>query len=224
MKAAVFYGKHDIRISDIEMPHAKPGEAVIKVEACGICGTDVHIFEGDEGAAATPPETVLGHEFAGTVTELGENTEGLKIGDRVCVDPNCLCGKCRFCRSALGHFCESIVGIGTTVNGGFEQYCSVPQEQIYKIADTTPFEAAAMAEPVACCLHGIDLCNIKTDDTVMVIGCGAIGCIMLQLAKIAGAAKLLVLEPNAEKRALAKRLGADICIDPLTENTEAVLM
>lgn len=223
MKAAVFYEKHDLRIEEIEKPTPKDGEVLIKVMACGICGTDVHIFEGDEGAAATPRGTVLGHEFSGVVEEVGGGVNGVKAGDRVCVDPNKLCGSCYYCRSAVGHFCENIIGIGTTVNGGFAEYCVVPESQVYKIADDTTFEQAAMAEPVACCMHGIDLCNIAIDDTVVVIGCGMIGMIMLQLAKAAGAAKVIALEPNAEKRELVKNLGADLCIDPIGEDVEAVL-
>lgn len=223
MKAAVFYGKHDLKIENINKPTAKADEVVVKVMACGICGTDIHIYEGDEGAAATPPGTILGHEFAGIVTEVGSEVNDIKIGDRVCVDPNKLCGKCYYCKSAIGHFCESIIGIGTTVNGGFEQFCAVPQSQIYKIADTTSFEEAAMSEPVSCCMHGIDLCDIKTDDTVLVIGCGMIGLIMLQLAKTAGAAKLIAIEPEEEKRKLAKKFGADLCINPITEDVENVL-
>ncbi len=223
MKAAVFYGKHQLKCEQIQMPTAKADEVVIKVMACGICGTDVHIFEGDEGAAKTPVGTVLGHEFAGVVTKTGTDVKHIKVGDRVCVDPNKLCNRCDYCKNAIGHFCEDMVGIGTTVNGGFAQFCAVPQSQVYKIADTTTFLEAAMAEPVACCMHGIDLCNIKTDDTVVILGAGMIGMIMLQLAKIAGAANLIVIEPEPKKRALAKNLGADICIDPVSEDAQTVL-
>lgn len=190
MKAAVFYEKNDLRIEEIEKPEVKPGEVLIKVMACGICGTDVHIFNGDEGAAKTPPHTVLGHEFSGVVESVGEGVSDIKVGDRVCVDPNKLCNECYYCKSGIGHFCENMIGIGTTVNGGFSQYCAVPQSQVYKIADTTSFEQAAMAEPVACCVHGIDMCNISCGDTVAVIGGGMIGMIMLQLAKISGAESL----------------------------------
>lgn len=223
MKAAVFYGKHNLKTEEISMPEPKADEVIIKVMACGICGTDIHIFEGDEGAAQTPPGTVLGHEFSGVVTRVGAGVNSIHIGDRVTVDPNKLCGNCYFCRSAIGHFCENIVGIGTTANGGFAEYCAVPQSQIYKIADSTTFEEAAMAEPVSCCMHGIDLCDINTDDTVLIIGCGMIGMIMLQLAKIAGAAKLIVIEPEEEKLEFAKKLGADICINPISEKAEDVL-
>lgn len=223
MKSAVFYGKQDLRIENIEKPVPQYGEVLIKVMACGICGTDVHIFNGDEGAAATPPKTVLGHEFSGIIEATGDGVCGISVGDRVCIDPNKLCNECYYCKSGMGHFCEKMIGIGTTVNGGFSEYCTVPQSQVYKIADSTTYEAAAMTEPVACCVHGIDMCNISCGDTVAVIGGGMIGMIMLQLAKISGAGKLIMIEPVAEKRNLAKKLGADICIDPLSEDPAEVI-
>lgn len=223
MKAAVFYEKHKLVIEDIEVPKPEKGEVLIRVMACGICGTDVHIFEGDEGAAATPAKTVIGHEFSGVVEEVGEGVTAVKAGDKVCVDPNKLCGDCYWCKSGAGHFCESMIGIGTTVNGGFSQYCAVPVSQVYKVSDKTTFEQAAMAEPVACCLHGIDMCDISCGDSVLVIGGGMIGLIMLQLAKLKGAARLVLLEPVESKRELAKKLGADLCIDPLSENVGEVL-
>lgn len=224
MKAAVFYKKNNLRIENIEKPTPKPGEVLVKVMACGICGTDVHIFEGDGGCFPTPPGTVLGHEFAGVVEAVGENVKGIQIGDRVCVDPNQLCNTCDYCKSGIGHFCEEMTGIGTGVNGGFAEYCAVPQSQIYKFSDSTSFEAAAMTEPVACCVHGIDMCNISCGDTVAVIGGGMIGMIMLQLAKISGAGKLIMIEPVAAKREIAKKLGANLCIDPMNENVKAVLV
>ena len=223
MKAAVFYEKHKLNIEDIPMPKANKGEVVVRVMACGICGTDVHIFNGDEGAAKTPPGTVLGHEFAGVVAEVGEGVTDVKVGDRVCVDPNKLCNECYYCKNGVGHFCENMIGIGTTVHGGFAEYCAVPQSQVYHISDSATFEQAAMAEPVACCMHGIDMCNISCSDTVMIIGGGMIGLIMLQLAKLSGASRLILVEPVAEKREHGKRLGADICIDPVNEDVKEVV-
>lgn len=223
MKSAVFYGKNDLRIEDIEIPELKEDEVLINVHACGICGTDMHIFDGDEGAAATPKKTVLGHEFAGEIVKIGEKVVEFNVGDRVCVDPNKLCNKCYYCRSGMGHFCTDMIGIGTTVNGGFSEYCAVPVSQIYKFSDKTTYAKAAMTEPVACCLHGIDMCNIKHGDTVAIIGAGMIGLIMLQLAKLGGARKLIVLEPIAEKRKIAESLGADLTIDSINEDVSAVL-
>lgn len=223
MKSAVFYGKHDMRIQDSPMPTVGPEDVLIQVMACGVCGTDVHIFEGDKGAAATTPPTILGHEFAGIVTQVGEKVTRAQVGDRVCVDPNQLCGSCYYCKSGIGHFCEKMVGIGTTVNGGFAEYVSVAQSQVYHLADTTPFSAGAMTEPVACCLHGIDLCEIKPGSSVIVIGGGMIGLLMVQLAKLSGAAHVVLLEPVEGKRQTGLSLGADLAFDPLTQDIPALL-
>ena len=223
MKAAVFYQKEDLRIEELSIPTPGEKEVLIRVRACGICGTDMHIFDGDEGAAPTPRGTVLGHEFSGEVIEVGEGVVTVAPGDRVCVDPNKLCNECDYCREGIGHFCEHMIGIGTTVNGGFAEYCCVPESQVYKFAPTLSYEAAAMTEPVACCLHGMDMCDVAQGDTVAVIGGGMIGLLMLQLAKIKGASKLIMIEPIASKREQAKTLGADLVIDPFTEDVQTVL-
>ena len=223
MKAAVFYQKEDLRIEELSIPTPGAGEVLIRVRACGICGTDMHIFDGDEGAAPTPAGTVLGHEFAGEVVSLGSGVTSVSVGDRVCVDPNKLCNECDYCREGIGHFCERMIGIGTTVHGGFAEYCCVPQSQVYKFSSALSYEAAAMTEPVACCLHGMDMCDIEQGDTVAVIGGGMIGLLMLQLAKLKGASKLIMIEPIAAKREHAKALGADIVIDPFTEDVDAVI-
>lgn len=223
MKSAVFYGKHDLRIEERPMPTVGPNDLLVEVHACGVCGTDVHIYEGDKGAADCPPNTVLGHEFAGKVVQIGENVIDFAVGDRVCVDPNDWCGECYFCREGVAHFCERMKGIGTTRDGGFAQYVSVPKKQAYRFTDRITYAQAAMTEPVACCLHGIDLCEIRPSSVVMVIGGGMIGLIMVQLAKLAGARTVILLEPVESKRALGAKLGADLCIDSLREDVSAVL-
>lgn len=223
MKSAVFYGKHDLRVENSPMPKVGPEDILIQVKACGICGTDVHIYEGDKGAAEVTPPTILGHEFSGVIAEVGSNVTKYKVGDRVCIDPNCYCGKCDFCRNGIAHYCTDMIGYGTTVNGGFAEYCSVNQRQVYKLGDNTTFEQGAMTEPVACCLHGMDMCDIHLGSNVVVIGGGMIGLLMLQLSKLAGAARVALLEPVESKRVVAKKLGADILIDPINENVEEEL-
>lgn len=223
MKSAVFYGKHDLRVENSPMPKVGPEDILIQVKACGICGTDVHIYEGDKGAAEVTPPTILGHEFSGVIAEVGSNVTKYKVGDRICIDPNCYCGKCDFCRNSIAHYCTDMIGYGTTVNGGFAEYCSVNQRQVYKLGDNTTFEQGAMTEPVACCLHGMDMCNIHPGSNVVVIGGGMIGLLMLQLSKLAGAARVALLEPVESKRVVAKKLGADILIDPINENVEEEL-
>ncbi len=220
MKSAVFHGKHQLCIEEKPIPELRDDEVLIKVMACGVCGTDIHIYEGDEGAAKCPAGTTLGHEFSGVIEKLGKRVNAFKEGDRVCVDPNQLCGACYYCKSGMGHFCEQMTGIGTTADGGFSQYCAVPQSQVCHIAPNTSFEQAAMAEPVSCCLHGIDLCQITCSDTVAIIGGGMIGLIMVQLAKLSGAHTVILIEPVASKREIARKLGADILIDPFQEDAK----
>lgn len=223
MKSAVFYGKHDLRVEEHEMPKVGPKDVLIQVKACGVCGTDVHIYEGDKGAAEVTPPTILGHEFSGVIAEVGSEVTNYKAGDRVCIDPNCYCGACEPCRSGVVHYCEHMIGYGTTVNGGFAEYCAVNERQVYKLGDNTSFEQGAMTEPVACCLHGMDMCEIRPGHQVVVIGGGMIGLLMLQLSRLAGAAKVALLEPVESKREVGKKLGADICIDPIHEDVKARL-
>ena len=170
----------------------------------------------------TPP-LVPGHEFSGVVAEVGAGVKAVKVGDRVTGDPNDMCGECYFCKNGMQHFCKNNIGIGTTVDGGFAEYVIMREKQVYKVSDELSFIEAAMAEPISCCLHGIDLCNIKAGDTVLVIGGGPIGMIMMQLAKNAGASKVIMSEPVEEKREQALKLGATKTIDPLHEDVEAVL-
>lgn len=223
MKSAVFYKKHDMKVEDVKVPEIKEEEVLIQVEACGICGTDVHIYEGDKGAAQVTPPTILGHEFSGVITKVGTSVTKYKVGDRVCVDPNFYCGCCEPCRNGEVHYCEHMIGYGTTVNGGFAEYCAVNQRQVYILGENTTFEQGAMAEPVACCLHGIDMCEIRPGHQVVVIGAGMIGLLMVQLAKLAGATKVACIEPVENKRDVAKSLGADICIDPINEDVKKEL-
>lgn len=223
MKSAVFYGRHDLRVEEYDMPEAGPEDVVIQVKACGVCGTDVHIYEGDKGAAEVTPPTILGHEFSGVVAAVGAKVHHYKIGDRVCIDPNCYCGNCEPCRDGVAHYCQNMIGYGTTVNGGFAEFCAVHERQVYLLGEHTSFEQGAMTEPAACCLHGIDMCNIRPGHQVVVIGGGMIGLLMVQLARLAGAAKVALLEPVEGKRESGKKLGADICIDPINQDVKACL-
>lgn len=222
MKAAVFYKKHDMRVEEIHRKEPGPDDVLIKVQACGICGTDIHIYEGAEGSTKVTPPLVLGHEFSGVVEAAGRNITDIGIGDRVCVDPNIMCGKCYFCRKGQEHFCENHIGVGTTVDGAFAEYITICEKQVYKIPDNLTYEEVAMAEPISCCLNGIDLTGIKTGDTVLVIGGGTIGLIMLQLVVFSGAGSVILIEPVKWKRDLAGKLGADIVINPFNDNIDDV--
>ena len=223
MKSAVLKSVFKLEIEERDIPTANPGELLVKVMASGICGTDVHIYEGDKGSAEVEFPIVLGHEYSGVVEQVGAEVKGFKPGDRVCIDPNVLCGYCYYCLNAIGHFCENMTISGIMLDGGFGQYAVVPCRAAYHIADDVSYEAGAMAEPLACCIHAIDMCNIAAGDSVVVMGGGLIGLLMVQLARLNGAAKVVLIEPAEAKRAFGVKLGADICIDPMTEDVRDVL-
>lgn len=220
MKAAVFCGKGNIEIQDIAVREPKSDEVIIRIAYCGICGTDVHIYAGSDGSVKVTPPVILGHEYSGTVYQVGSGVTRFSPGQRVVVDPNLSCGECQFCLGGKRHLCEKLVGIGTAADGGFAEYAYAKQELVYAIPNNVTFEDAAFAEPVACCLHGIDLCNIRQGDNVAIIGGGTIGMIMLQLARNAGAANITVVEPVASKRETALKLGAMLCIDPVNADVK----
>lgn len=217
MKAAVFYGKHNIKVEEREYREIKENEILVKVKACGVCGTDIHIFNGEEGSAPVTPPIILGHEYSGEVVKVGKNVNNIKTGDRVVIDPNIYCGECDYCRNGKKQLCENLTALGVNIDGGFSEYCIVPKEQAY-VFNNISFEEAAMVEPTACCLHGINNTGIKPGDKVLVLGAGAIGLIMLQLAKISGANAVGVSEPIKKRRDTALELGADYILNPMEES------
>ncbi len=223
MRAAVFYKPGDIRVEDHDFPKLREDEVMIKVMAAGVCGTDLHIYDGAKGASECFPPVVLGHEFAGIVTEVGSAVTNVKVGDHVTADPSIMCGKCYACQTGKPHFCENYSATGVTYDGGFEQYCKVFEKQIFKLKSSVTFEEGAMCEPLGCCLHGIDRAEIQTGDTVIVIGGGTIGLLMVQLAKLAGAATVIVSEPVESKRQTALAIGADYAFDPMEKSAWDVL-
>lgn len=223
MKAAVYHGRQDLRVEEVPVRELEANEVLIQVKYCGVCGTDIHIFNGDGGSFEVTPPLIPGHEFSGVVAKVGSDVKRIKVGDRVSGDPNDMCGECYFCKNAMQHFCTNNIGVGTTVDGGFAEYVIMHEKQVYTFSEDLSFIEAAMTEPVSCCLHGIDLCNIKAGDTVLVMGGGPIGMIMLQLAKNAGASKVILSEPVEEKRELAMKLGATKTINPIEEDVQAVL-
>jgi len=209
--AAVYRGPGRIEVEARLTPRPGAGEVLLAVQACGVCGTDVHIVDGEYPASA---DIALGHEYVGVVVDVGAGVRDLAPGDRVAVDPNISCGACVACRRGDGHLCERLQALGVTRDGGFAERCLIPATQAYRLPDGLGFEAAALAEPLSCCLHGLDLAGVRAGDRVVVLGAGPIGLLMTQLVRMAGAARVLVADPVASKRDLAGRLGADVVVDP----------
>lgn len=223
MKASYYEGNKTITTKEIPIPEIQDNEILVKVKASGICGTDIHIYHGSPGSTEPKVPVVLGHEFAGEVIAVGKAATRIKVGDKVTVDPNIYCGNCSYCLTGKKNHCVDMHAIGVNQDGGFEDYCAVPESQAITLSPDVDYEEAAMAEPVACCIHGIDNIGIIPGDTVCVIGGGAIGQIMCQLARLSGASKVVLSEPVEMRRTLALSLGADAAIDPLAKDLKAQL-
>ncbi len=214
MLAALFHGNKKIAIEDYKLSILEKDELLIRVGSCGICGTDRHIYEGK---APSKVPVILGHEFSGIVVEKGNPSLEFSIGQKVVIDPNIYCGKCDYCRRGMINFCKDLKALGVTLNGGFAEYCIVPSSQAYLLPDNFDLPAAAFAEPLSCCLRGIENAKIKPGDVVVIIGGGTIGLLMVQLVKISGASQIILIEPDINKQKLGTNLGATKCISPTDE-------
>lgn len=221
MRGTFFLGadvtpKFEVR--DMEFAPLGEHDVLVRNKACGICGTDVHIYHGEAGSADVVTPVVLGHEFAGIVEKVGAEVTKVKPGDHVAMDPNIYCNHCRPCRMGRKQNCENLFALGVNVNGGFAEYSVCPDTQCFKVREEIDFDVAAMAEPLACVLHGIDQAAIKPGQDVLVIGGGTIGLLMVQMAKISGASTVILSEPIEMRRKIGMEVGADAVIDPIHED------
>lgn len=208
MNAALYESPRRFRVTSRDLRKPGPGEVVLKVDACGICGTDVHIVAGE---SRSRPPVVLGHEFTGVVEE---GAGSWAPGTAAAVDPNISCGACTWCRRGLVHLCANLRALGVDIDGGLAQYCIVPAGQLHPVPAGMTVEQRAFIEPLSCCVHGIDRANVAAGDAVLILGGGTIGLIMLQLARAAGAARTIVVEPLKHKQEIARALGADAVVAP----------
>ncbi|MGV9298434.1 zinc-dependent alcohol dehydrogenase family protein [Amycolatopsis sp. NPDC003676] len=206
MRAAIVDRPGEIRVG--EVPDPKPGErqVVVKVGACGICGTDLHIADGH--FPPTPYPIVPGHEFSGEIVELGADVPAeWKVGDRVAVDPSIYCGYCTPCRSGHGNLCANWNATGDTVNGAFAEYVAVPADTCYRMPDSMTWEQGALVEPVSCAVHGVRRIGVEAGERFLVVGAGTMGLIMQQLLLRAGA-HVTMVDRNAARLPRATDLGA----------------
>jgi L-iditol 2-dehydrogenase len=210
MKAGVVHAKGDIRYEDIDNPQVTPGKVLIKVKYTGICGSDIPRVNGD---ACHFFPNVLGHEFSGTVEEVGEGVTTLKPGDRVAGIPLIPCMQCEDCRKGDYSLCKHYSFIGSREFGSFAQYVLVPEKNAVKFSDEVSFEKGAFFEPASVALHGLRKVEYKGGKTVAVLGGGTIGMLTMQWAKIFGAKKVVVFDILEERLELAKRLGADAVVN-----------
>ncbi len=217
MKAGVVKDINVIKYEDIDRPVPKAGEVLIRVKATGICGSDIPRVL--KGAVHNFP-IVLGHEFSGVIEELGEGVNGLTVGKRATAVPLVPCFECEDCQKGNFSLCKHYTFIGSRVNGAFAEFVCVPARNVVEFDDSVSFELGAMFEPSTVGLHGIYLNDYKGGEDVAILGYGTIGYFTAQWAKLLGARSVTVFDISEERLALAKKAGADYCINTLNEGFE----
>ncbi|MEM1929262.1 MAG: zinc-dependent alcohol dehydrogenase family protein [Thermofilaceae archaeon] len=221
MKALVLHGVRDLRFEEVPTPEVGEGEVLLRVGACGICGTDIHFYRG-EWRVKTP--LIPGHEFSGVVEEVGPGVDWIEEGEHVVAEPNITCGHCYYCRMERRNFyCPNIRAVGVDVAGAFAEYVKVPAANVYSVPRWMSFEEAALVEPIACCVRGLYNVGLEPGDTVAVVGAGPIGLLMVQLAKMWGASRVYAVDLIDRRLSLARQLGADVAINTGREDPVEVL-
>ena len=222
MKAAVTREAGIIQMEKVPEPEMGPNQIKVKIAYCGLCGTDPENLEQRFGLM--PPEAykqarILGHEASGTIAAIGSKVKGnYKVGQRVAMNFRGSCGSCYYCQNGMEHYCQRRFH----TSGSFAEYAVYPESAVYPLSDDISLEIGSLLEPVSVAVHAIDQANVYTGSSVAICGGGPIGLLCLEVALKAGAAKTLLSEPITEKRVLAKKLGADIVVDPFNENLEEI--
>jgi L-iditol 2-dehydrogenase len=212
MKALLLSENSHLEIVELPRPEMGPGEVLVQVAACGICGSDVHGYDGSSGRRIPP--LVMGHEAAGTVAAVGAGVSGYKAGDRVTFDSTVYCGACEFCRRGEMNLCDNRQVIGVSCgdyrrHGAFAEFVVIPSRILYHLPADFAFSEAAMLEAVSVALHAVRVSEARQGDTALVIGAGMIGLLTLQAARAAGAGRVLIADVDATRLKLARELGAD---------------
>jgi L-iditol 2-dehydrogenase len=208
MKAAVLHGAEDVRLEEIPLPRIGPGDALVRIGAALTCGTDAKVYRRGGHPTMIKPPAPFGHEFAGTVAAVGPEVAGFQPGDRVVAANSAPCGECRYCKMGRESLCRDI----QYINGAYAEYIAVPQRivrrNMHPVSGRLSFQHAALVEPLACVLHGVEECPIRLGDTVAVNGAGPIGLFFVKLCKLRGA-RVIAVDIQDDRLAAARRLGAD---------------
>jgi 2-desacetyl-2-hydroxyethyl bacteriochlorophyllide A dehydrogenase len=214
MQAAVIKAVGEVAVMTVEDPTPRPRDVVVQVAACGICGTDLHILDG-EFAPSLP--LIPGHEFAGTIVAVGSQVTELKPGQAVAVDPSLYCNECHYCRLGRNNLCERWNAIGVSVPGGAAEYALAPVANCVALPDSVRVEDAALIEPLSCAIRGYDVLRSQLGSHVLIYGSGTMGLMMLQLAKRCGAASVDIVDINPSRLETASRLGCSSAVTSADE-------
>jgi L-iditol 2-dehydrogenase len=212
MKSLLLSAYNHLEIADLPLPEIGPDEVLVRVEACGICGSDVHGYDGSSGRRIPP--IVMGHEAAGTVAATGADVRGYAKGDRVTFDSTVYCGACAYCARGEVNLCDNRQVIGVSCGdyrrqGAFAEFVAVPQRILYRLPENITFAQAAMLEAVSVALHAVRVSEAKPGSTALVIGAGMIGLLTLQAARAAGCKRIFIADVDATRLELARNIGAD---------------
>ena len=205
MKAVVYDAPRTYAVRDVPVPDVGPGEVLIKVNQVGVCGTDLHIHEGDFNAAFP---LIPGHELVGVVDQLGDGVTNLRVGEQVTVNPNVNCGHCDYCRAGRLILCANLKGYGSNFPGFFAEYVAVPQTLVFSV-EGLPADTAVFTEPAGCAMHGLETLGLRPGSSVLVFGAGPTGLLLAQLIANGGASSVTVAAPSAFKLETATALGID---------------
>lgn len=213
MLAAVLEAQDKIELKEVDRPEIDDDSALMRVESVAICGSDVRILR--HGNPRVTPPAVMGHEASGVIVETGKNVTRVKTGDRVALGADVPCGECHWCQEGLGNNCGVNYAIGYQIPGAFSQYMKLPklvleEGPVTRFNDAIGFDEAALAEPLACAINGFELVNLSLGKSVVIIGLGPIGCMMIDLARAMGATKAIGVQRSAKRMAIAKAYGADV--------------
>ncbi len=211
MRALVYEGEWQMPLREVGFPVPGDNEVIVQVKAAGICGSDVHGYAGVTGRR-TPP-IVMGHEFGGIVTEIGNQVADYAPGDRVVIQPLWTCGACESCRSGVPSLCLNRSGIGINTDGAFAEAVRVPRQLLRRLPAEMSWEQAAMVEPLAVSMRAVNRSPLKLMDTVVIVGAGTIGLLALVMAKLKGAGKIIISDLSAHRLELALRLGANVAVN-----------
>jgi L-iditol 2-dehydrogenase len=216
-KAIFMHGTNDMIWKDVPVPVIKENEVLIKVEAVGVCGSDVHYYQhGKIGDFIVNGDFILGHECAGEVVEVGSNVKTLKLGDRVALEPGKTCGKCEFCKGGRYNLCPDVEFFATPpYHGVLTNYVAHPEDMCFKLPENVSNVEGALVEPLAVGLHATDIGGVKLGDTVIIYGSGCIGLVTLLASKAKGASKIILIDVLKNRLETAMRLGATHVINPM---------
>lgn len=213
MKAAVVTKPYEMKVMEVDVPSIGPNDVLVKVKATGICGTDISIYTGKYSADKLP--LIPGHEFSGIVAAVGEKVSNVAVGDIVTADINMSCGTCFYCRQGQKLMCSEFSQLGIHMNGSFAEYVAAPKEQVHLIPEGMPFEYAAFIEPLSCAIHAFKATDVTIGSSVVIIGAGGLGIMHTQVAKLRGAAPIILVSRNKKRNEIAVKMGAvDFVVDP----------